>query len=99
MSHEISHVYMQHQIMEMQKSGMTQGVAGIVGGLLGAVRGGTAGTRANMGAQYAGGIPSLKYSRQEEGQADAVGAIIMHKAGYNPRSRAEFFQQLERQVG
>ena len=99
MSHEMSHVYMQHQIKEMQKAGMTQGVAGIVGGLLGAVLGGTAGTLANMGAQYAGGILSLKYSRQEEAQADAVGAIIMYKAGYNPRSLAEFFQKLERQGG
>ena len=88
MSHEMSHVYMQHQIKEMQKVGMTQGVAGIVGGLLGAVLGGTAGTLANMGAQYAGGILSLKYSRQEEAQADAVGAIIMYKAGYNPRALA-----------
>src|SRR6184192_3216105 len=99
MSHEMSHVYMQHQIKEMQKAGMTQGVAGIVGGLLGAVLGGTAGTLANMGAQYAGGILSLKYSRQEEAQADAVGAIIMYKAGYNPRSLAEFFQKLEKQGG
>src|SRR6184192_917669 len=99
MSHEMSHVYMQHQIKEMQKAGMTQGVAGIVGGILGAVLGGTAGTLANMGAQYAGGILSLKYSRQEESQADAVGAIIMYKAGYNPRSLAEFFQKLEKEGG
>jgi beta-barrel assembly-enhancing protease len=99
MSHEMSHVYMQHQVKEMQKSGMTQGVAGIVGGILGAVLGGTAGTLANMGAQYAGGILSLKYSRQEEAQADAVGAVIIYKAGYNPRSLAEFFQKLEKQGG
>jgi len=99
MSHEMSHVYMQHQVKEMQKSGVTQGVAGIVGGILGAVLGGTAGTLANMGARYAGGFLSLKYSRQEEAQADAVGAIIMYKAGYNPRSLAEFFQKLERQGG
>src|SRR5438094_2250150 len=84
MSHEMSHVYMQHQIKEMQKAGMTQGVAGIVGGLLGAVLGGTAGTLANMGAQYAGGLLGFKYSRQEEAEADAVGSNHMVTAGHNP---------------
>src|SRR5207247_7780357 len=99
MSHEMSHVYMQHQIKEMQKAGMTQGVAGIVGGLLGAVLGGTAGTLAKMGAQDAGGILSLKYSRQGEAQADGGGGIIMYKGGYNPRSPAELLQKPEREGG
>src|SRR5438045_8278945 len=53
MSHEMSHVYMQRQIKEMQKSGMTQGVAGIGGGLLGAVRGGTPRALAHTGRQSA----------------------------------------------
>jgi outer membrane autotransporter protein len=41
----------------------------------------------------------LKYSRADEAQADAVGAIIMYKAGYNPQALADFFKRLEQQSG
>jgi predicted Zn-dependent protease len=33
----------------------------------------------------------LKSSRSDEAQADAVGAVIMYKAGYNPQAMADFF--------
>jgi Zn-dependent protease with chaperone function len=99
MAHEMSHVYMQHSVKAMRKQGVTQGVAGIAGAILGAVIGGPAGALANAGAQYAGGFLSLKYSREDEAQADAVGAIILWKAGYNPKALAQFFQQLETESG
>jgi beta-barrel assembly-enhancing protease len=41
----------------------------------------------------------MKYSRGDEAQADAVGAIILYRAGYNPRALADFFEKLERQGG
>ena len=41
----------------------------------------------------------MKYSRHDEAQADEVGAIIMYKAGYDPRAMAEFFQKLEKVAG
>lgn len=99
MAHEMSHVYMQHSIKGMEKEQMTQGIAGLLGGILGSVIGGAGGALANMGAQSVGGLLSLRYSRKDEAQADAVGAIIMYKAGYNPRAMAEFFQKLEQQGG
>jgi beta-barrel assembly-enhancing protease len=99
MAHEMSHVYMQHSIKGMQKQQMTQGLAGIVGGILGSVLGGSAGALANMGAQLGGGMLSLRYSRKDEAQADAVGAIIMYKVGYNPQAMAQFFQALEKSGG
>src|SRR5207248_2812249 len=83
----------------MQKQAMTQGIAGIVGGILGSVIGGAAGSLANVGAQSLGGMLSLRYSRADEAQADAVGAIIMYKAAYNPKAMAEFFQKLEKEGG
>jgi hypothetical protein len=97
MAHEMSHVYMQHSIKQMRKQGTTQAAGQILGGILGAVLGGTAGALANMGAQLGAGVLSMKYSRADEAQADAVGAIIMYKAGYNPIRLAEFFQKLETQ--
>ena len=39
----------------------------------------------------------LKYSRSDEAQADAVGAIIMWKAGLNPIALADFFETLAKQ--
>ena len=47
-----------------------------------------------MGAQLGAGVISMRYSRADEAQADAVGAIIMYKAGYNPIRLAQFFQRL-----
>jgi hypothetical protein len=41
----------------------------------------------------------MKYSRKDEAQADAVGAIIMYKTGYNPKAMADFFQKLEEKYG
>jgi hypothetical protein len=41
----------------------------------------------------------LKYSRTDESQADAVGAVILYRAGYNPQALADFFKTLESQGG
>jgi Zn-dependent protease with chaperone function len=97
LAHEMSHVYMQHSIKAMQKQGTTQAAGQILGGILGAVLGGTAGALANLGAQVGAGVISMKYSRADEAQADAIGAIIMYKAGYNPVYIAQFFQKLEKE--
>ena len=93
MAHEMSHVYMQHSIKQMKKTQMTRGITGVLGAVLGSM-GGAAGALGQMGAGVAGGVLTMKYSRADEAQADAVGAIIMYKAGYDPRYLARFFQKL-----
>jgi len=93
LAHEMSHVYMQHSIKQMKKAQITQGIAGVLGAVLGSV-GGAVGTLGQLGAGVAGGMLTMRYSRADEAQADAVGAIIMYKAGYDPRNLAEFFQKL-----
>src|SRR2546427_8177160 len=57
MSHEMSHVYMQHQIKEMQKAGMTQGVAGTERGRLAGGGAGAAVAPGHMGHPHGGGAP------------------------------------------
>src|SRR5437016_7654922 len=74
MSHEMSHVYMQHQIKEMQKSGMTQGVAGLRGGPLGAGLGGAPGTTTRRGAGEARRLLPVEYSRAGDAEAGGGGA-------------------------
>ncbi len=98
MSHEMSHVYMQHSAKQASKSTVPQAV-GVLGSVLGAVLGGTIGSLAQAGIQLGAGAVMLKYSREDEAQADAVGAIIMYKADFNPKAMAQFFQKLEQQGG
>lgn len=96
MSHEISHIYMQHSAKAIPKQEAAQIFAGILGAVL---PGSTAGNLARLGIQFGAGTILMKYSREDEAQADAVGAIIMYKAGYDPRALAAFFKNLEQQSG
>jgi hypothetical protein len=59
--------------------------------------GGVWGTLAQGGIQFGAGTLMLKYSRGDEAQADAVGAIILSKANYNPVALADFFEKIEKQ--
>src|SRR5947208_11229597 len=96
MAHEMSHVYMQHSAKQAGKASLAQGLLGVLGAVL---PGTPAGNIARLGVQIGAGTIFMRYSRKDEAQADAVGAIIMYKAGYNPKSLAEFFQKLEQQGG
>ena len=95
MAHEMSHVYMQHSAKQASKAQWTN-LLGALGGLFGS---GVGGTIARLGIQLGAGSLMMRYSRADEAQADAVGAIIMYKAGYNPRALADFFEKLEKQGG
>ncbi len=97
MSHEMSHVYMQHSAKQASSPKRTIAeVLGAVGGILG---GSALGNLARMGIQFGAGTLLLKYSREDEAQADSVGAIIMYKSGYNPMELANFFETLGKQGG
>lgn len=96
MAHEMSHVYMQHSAKQASKQSLAEGILGIISGILGS---GTASDLARVGLQIGAGTVFLKYSREDEAQADAVGAVIMYKAGYDPHALAQFFEKLEKQGG
>jgi len=99
MAHEMSHVYMQHSAKQASKAQTTGLLAGIAEAALGATVGGTVGQLGEMGIQMGAQGLMLKYSRSDESQADAVGAMILYKAGYNPQAMANFFKTLETQGG
>ena len=99
MAHEMSHVYMQHSAKQASKAQSTGLLAGIAEAALGATVGGTVGQLGQMGIQMGAQGIMLKYSRNDESQADAVGAMILYKAGYNPQAMANFFKTLESQGG
>lgn len=96
MAHEMSHVYMQHSAKQASKASLTNVLVGLAGVVL---PGGTAGDLARLGIQVGANGIFLKYSRADEAQADSVGAVIMYKAGYDPKSLADFFLKLEKETG
>ena len=97
MGHEMSHVYMQHSAKQMEKAQITQGLVGLAGAILGDK--GKLGALGQVGVQVGAGMVMLRYSRGDEAQADEVGAMILHRAGYNPQAMADFFKTLEAQGG
>lgn len=93
MAHEMGHVYMQHSAKQQEKSAVIGGIADIVGAIAGGLGGGVGGV-AQTGIQIGAGTLMLKYSRTDESQADAFGAIVLWKAHYNPMALADFFRKL-----
>jgi peptidase M48-like protein len=95
LAHEMAHVALRHGTHQASKAYMTQAGIGILGGLLGG------GRNPSQIFQVIGGLGLnalfLKFSRDDENQADLVGAQIMSRAGYDPRSMADFFQVLRAQ--
>src|ERR1051326_4192025 len=96
LAHEMSHVYMQHSAKQAPKATVAQIIAGLAGAVL--PQSGL-GNLARMGINIGAGGVLMKYSRGDEAQADAVGAIIMYKAGYNPQAMADFFETLAKKYG
>ena len=99
MGHEMAHVYMQHSAKQAGKSQTTGLIAGIASAVLGGTVGGLAGQLGQMGIQMGAQGLVMKYSRTDESQADAVGAMILYKAGYNPQSMVDFFKTMGAEAG
>jgi len=94
MAHEMSHVYMQHSAKQAGKAQTTGIIAAIAGAAVGATTKGAVASLAQAGVQFGAEGLMLKYSRSDEAQADAVGAMILYKSGYNPHAMADFFKKL-----
>jgi beta-barrel assembly-enhancing protease len=89
MAHEMSHVILRHGTHEVSKAKMTQLPALLAGELLG--NSSLLTKLTTMGAN----AYILKFSRDAESEADALGAHIMAEAGYNPMEMARFFNRLQ----
>ena len=99
MGHEMAHVYMQHSAKQAGKAQTTSMIAGIASAVLGSKARGMVGQLGQMGIQMGAQGLLMKYSRTDESQADAVGAIILYKAGYNPQSMVDFFKTMGEKAG
>ncbi|MBK6487348.1 MAG: M48 family metalloprotease [Gemmatimonadetes bacterium] len=93
LGHEVGHVTAKHSVNQISKQQL-------LGGLL------TVGMIVRPELQQYGGIASqglgvlfLKYGRDDEVEADALGFRYMTKIGYDPREMAEMFKTLDRMSG
>ncbi|HEY7179763.1 MAG TPA: M48 family metallopeptidase [Blastocatellia bacterium] len=93
LAHEIAHVALRHGACQASKTYLAQAGLGAMGGFAG-VDATTNIVAAIGGAGF--NVVFLKYSREAEAEAVALGAQILTRAGYDPREMAAFFQALGR---
>ena len=98
LAHEMAHVALRHGTHQASKAYLGQAGLGILGGLLGKNGKNTAQIVSAVGGL---GLNAafLKFSRDDEYQADQVGAEIMAGAGYDPVAMATFFELLRGEQG
>jgi len=94
MAHEIAHVALRHGTNQASKANLLQIPAALAGAIAGG-GGGMMGQLAQLGIGLGFNSVLLKYSRDAETQADALGSHLMAEAGYNPIEMARFFEKLQ----
>lgn len=88
MGHEVSHALREHARERMGKSQATQVGAGVLSALLGLGNLGNAAL--NAGSQLLG----LKFSREDETEADLVGIELAARAGYDPAAAVRLWEKM-----
>lgn len=84
LAHELQHVYQRHSVEKMfNRIGISFTIMMILGDIGGVVDA--------LGGQ----LISLKFSRDEESEADKLGLELMYKAGIEPQGMIDFFKKLE----
>ncbi len=78
LGHEIGHVVGRHSAERIAKQGLTQGI------ISGVLMGSDGSSGAAQTAQMIGDLISMKYSRNDELEADELGILFMINAGYQP---------------
>ena len=100
LGHEIAHAVAKHSAEQMSKQIKNQYGTEILGKVLGAVGVGENTTQlAQVIAQKGLQFRSLKYSRDNESEADHMGLIFAAMAGYDPNVAVAFWQRMAQASG
>jgi Zn-dependent protease with chaperone function len=98
MAHELAHVLLRHGTANATKAqNPWLQIGQLAGQLGGAMVGGGVGSAIAQGSEFGLGTLLLRYSRDFEKQADLLGAQMVAKAGYDPRSLARMFETIARE--
>ena len=99
LGHEIAHAVAKHSAEQMSKK-MRQSYGTQIGGsILGAIGGQTVGDIAQIAAGQYFSFRNLKYSRDNESEADHMGLIFAAMAGYDPSVAVGFWQRMAAKSG
>jgi Zn-dependent protease with chaperone function len=93
MGHEMAHALREHARSRVAKSGATSAVLSIGAQLLGLGQLGD--VAANLGTQ----LLTLKFSREDETEADLVGLELAARSGYQPRASVSLWQKMAANSG
>jgi len=96
LAHEIAHIAERHAASQLTKNLVANGLLSLLGAMLG--NDGGAPT-ARAAAQVMAGGYMLKFSRDDEREADRVGARILRRAGWDAREMIAFMEILGKQQG
>ena len=80
LAHEVAHISQRHAADQISQQLVANGFIGLLGALLGNDR---SAQTAQIGARVLAGGYMLKFSRDDEREADTVGAAIMRRAGWD----------------
>jgi len=97
-AHELSHVALRHGTARATKATKYE-LGALLGAVVGSIIGGPAGSVVSQGTQFGLGTAFLRFSREDEKQADLLGSHIMAAAGYDPRAMASMFKTIEMEGG
>ncbi len=92
LGHEMGHVIAHHVAERMSRQALLQAGLGAVGGAGG-------GQYADLLAQAATLGIVLPFSREQESEADAIGLMLMARAGYDPRQAIQLWRNFEQAGG
>jgi predicted Zn-dependent protease len=95
MAHEVAHIAERHAAQQISKGIVANGLLGLLGAVLD--NGGKGEAAARIGASVLTQSVFMKFSRNDEREADRVGAEIMERAGWDPHGLAEFMQVMQEQ--
>ena len=98
LAHEMSHVILRHGTEQASKAYLGQAGLSLLGGLVGK-RGSTSSQIINAVGGFGLNAAFLKFSRSDEYEADALGAELMAKAGWDPVAMATMFAMLRSEQG
>jgi len=96
-AHEVAHIANRHAAEQITKGTFANVGLGILGAVLGGS--GTASQIAQMGAGMAAQATMMKFSRDDEREADMKALQYMKRAGYDPRGMVEFLRVLRAKQG
>ena len=94
LGHEIAHAVAKHSAEQMSKK-IRQSYGTQIGSqILGAIAGQSIGDLAGAVAQQGFSFATLRYSRDNETEADHIGLIFAAMAGYNPQMAVPFWKRM-----